>query len=297
MAKTQTKKEDPKSAAVEIPEEAQEETQEEGPGQTGVDATLEALQQKVDEIHSRRMANFFSPTEGSNRIRILPPTPGSTLFFHETFNHWIQTAQRSSVCLQKMFGKPCYICEMRARLTKAGDQEGARQLNARPRYLMSVMDINNLTAGLQVYAAPSTVFEQIVGYCLDEEWGLAYDATSGYDLYIDRSGSGLNTKYSVRPSRKATAVEASWIEDLPNLSKMVQPHSYDIQKAMYEGGGAEGTEASDTGSNSDLPWDKSASGKSVPQCMFEFDSRTKSCQVCEWGQQCKLGTLPNAGQK
>src|SRR3982751_6331107 len=64
---------------------------------------------------------IFSPAKGENHIRILPPSwEDAQHFGFDAYVHYGIGPERGSVlCLFKMKGEPCPICEQRARAERA----------------------------------------------------------------------------------------------------------------------------------------------------------------------------------
>jgi hypothetical protein len=83
------------------------------------------------------------------------------------------------------------------------EQSEAEGMGARPRFLISIVDYSDPEAGVQVWPCPVTVFRQLKKFRLNEdEYGDMTDLERGYDIIIERTGSGINTKYDATPARK-----------------------------------------------------------------------------------------------
>ena len=61
--------------------------------------------------------------------------------------------------------------------------------------------------GTRVLAFGRKVFESLLGYFVDPEWDDLDDIVKGRNINIHREGSGLNTKYEIRPNPKARPLE------------------------------------------------------------------------------------------
>lgn len=216
---------------------------------------LEALRRKSEEIKARSTGNFWVPAEGENMIRVLPPWPGSNAFYFEMFSHWVQIASRGSVCLQRHYGQACFLCEEVQTLRKEGDRKAARALSPQSRYLLNIIDLKDPGTGVQLFNACSSVFQDIAGYCLDPDWGDVTDPEVGFDLAMERISQTGVTNYNVRPRRNPTPLaDMKWLEDLQDLSKIIEPDTYEIQRELL------GVEAPASPTDG-LPFDEPAPGK------------------------------------
>lgn len=145
--------------------------------------------------------------EGENEHRILPPTWEDVEKYGTGWEVQIQVHYNIGpdrgmfLCLDKMKGEPCPICE--ARRTAADDEE-ADALRPSTRALCWDIDRNNEKAGPQIWDMPLTLFRDINARSIDKKTNAVIcidDPEEGYDLSFNREGTDMRTKY--------TAVEVS----------------------------------------------------------------------------------------
>ncbi len=175
-------------------------------------------------------SDFWSPSDGENRIRVMPPaTEDQEDFWFKTGTHFNVGPDERSVPCPALSGisESCFLCRIVKRLGKGDEDEQAEAegMGARPRYLISIVDLNDAEAGVQVWPCPVTVFRLLKKFRLNEdEYGDMTDFADGYDIKVDRTGSGINTKYDAIPARQNTAFP----------SKALLDHCVDSVAAMFQ---------------------------------------------------------------
>lgn len=190
---------------------------------------------------------MFRPKVGDNFIRFLPPTwDDAEHWGYEVHVHYGVGPERASVlCLSKMYGKKCPICEEQAAARKASDEERAKELAPRLQVVSWVMDMKDTAAGPMLWP---------IGFRMDSDFiKLTRDRESGELLQIDNPQEGYNvsfqregttqttTRYSgFQTSRKPSAIEEAWLEyvvEHPVPSTLVH-RDYDEVKKLFEGNDA-----------------------------------------------------------
>lgn len=218
---------------------------------------------------------FWRPNEGQNRVRILPPwTDEGTFagtFWREVWQHWNVSEESGPVlCPQKTPGSEdpnCPICEfvdqLRTQKSNVEAQELAKDLRAKVAYLMSVVDLSDpvytakdlaeykkerpdseptFTVGdpkVQVYAATSTIYEQIASIVIANDLDIT-DLNDGHNIIITKIGNKdkMKTRYTVQPDLKKTKASVPDGFEIPDLSKIGRFQSYnDITKLLSDGKG------------------------------------------------------------
>jgi len=132
--------------------------------------------------------------EGDNKIRIVSE-------FIDYGEHFDNIKKRSFICLGK---DECEYC-------KAGEKP-------RVRYLGWVIDRRDEKIKLLRFG--HSIFKQIGALAVNEEY--QFDDLPGYDMTIKREGKGLDTEYSVTPSRNDSELTEKEGEDI--IEKVSDPH-------------------------------------------------------------------------
>ncbi len=130
---------------------------------------------------------FFSATQGRNRINIIPYTIksknhplvrrgefeiGEEDYLMDLFVHrGVGINQASVVCLKQNYGKPCPVCEQMNELKKMGKEKEAGELKASRRVFYNVEDVKN-PGKVQIFETSHFLFEkELIDEARDDEEG------------------------------------------------------------------------------------------------------------------------------
>lgn len=223
-------------------------------------------------------ADFWSPPEGESRIRVMPPWDADAeAFWFATGTHFNVGPDERAVACPDMSGvsDSCYICRLVKRLSRGDEDERAESdaMNARPRYLLSIVDLGSPQNGVQVWPAPKTIFRQLKKFWLNEEdYGDFTSFKDGFDILVEKTGTGLNTRYDCTPTRSkefpserllnhSSSSVADMFEqladekyELPNLAEVQSFGTDEEMERTYKGlaSGPKRTESkTDNGDNAD----------------------------------------------
>lgn len=191
------------------------------------------------------VADAYVVNDGDNVVRILPPTwDDAEHYGHDIYVHYeIGPDKGTYLCLNKMKGEKCPICEERKRAQNEGDEEYAKKLEPKKRVLVYVIDRNKEKEGIKVWAMPWTLDRDIVKVSVDKRTGevLPIDhPDDGYDVMFERTGKGPRTEYvGVSIDRKSIpldndkALDFAQEHPLPTLLKF---YPYDHIASVFDGG-------------------------------------------------------------
>lgn len=191
----------------------------------------------------------FQVSDGDNVVRILPPTWNDADHYgHDIYVHYeIGPDKGTYLCLQKMKGEPCPICEERKRAAAEGDEDYAKKLEPKKRVLVYVIDRNKEKEGLKVWAMPWTLDRDIVKVSVDKRSGevMSIDhPDDGYDVMFERQGKGPRTEYvGVSIDRRSSpldndkALDIAQENPLPSLLKF---YPYEHIASVFGGGSGGG---------------------------------------------------------
>ncbi|MFH1741092.1 MAG: hypothetical protein ABIH23_18990 [bacterium] len=191
----------------------------------------------------------FTPKEGDYRLRFLPPTWENPEHFGlDVYVHYgIGSDNQSYLCLDKMKGEKCPICEERKRAEKSGDPDYARTLQATKRVLVWVIDREDEDAGPLLWSMAWTIDRDLANLSIDKRTGeyLALDdPDEGFDIEFSRTGKGLKTKYvGIQVARKSTPLADDpdqadeWLEFVTEnpLSDVLNYFDYDHVASVAQG--------------------------------------------------------------
>lgn len=162
---------------------------------------------------------MFKPNDGDNRMRIVPPTwKGAKHFGLDIYVHYGVGPDRGTyLCLAKMKGEACPICEEREIARRDEDEKYAKELEPKRRVLIYLIDRDHEKEGVQAWAEPWTVDRDIVKVSVDKGTGevLPIDhPEEGYDVEFEKKGSKDRTEYlGVAIARRSSSLGRNeWLD-------------------------------------------------------------------------------------
>lgn len=177
---------------------------------------LDKAKQKLAEIGSGK---FFKPVVGPNRVRILPPNNDSGVFYHEESIHYGLKKDGRGISI-KFIGNDSPIMQYVNKLKQEGPEgeKLAKRLEPKTKYFANVID--RKTGMICIWAFSKKTLKILLSAMDDEDIGDITDLENGFDVIIDREGTGMtDTRYEVRVRPKSTpALNA---DGEPDLSKML----------------------------------------------------------------------------
>jgi hypothetical protein len=186
-------------------------------------------------------SDFMKLVEGRNVIRILPPKAGENSPFKIVRQHFIKMPGGANpvvfVCPRHHGGERCPACEESARYRATGlkvDRDKAWELSPKLRVFANVIDRKDEAAGPKLLGFGKTIFDELTALRSDEDAGGDYtNATEGFDVIIERTGTGKNdTEYATRLARNSTPITKdaklmdAWYEAMNDLKQQVVVRSY-----------------------------------------------------------------------
>lgn len=190
---------------------------------------------------------MFKPADKENVIRLLPPTwekpkhYGLDIHVH----YGIGPDRQTYLCLHKMKGEACPICEERQRALDDGDEKYAKELEPKRRVLVYLINRDAEKEGLLAWAMPWTVDRDICAISVDKRSGevLPIDhPEEGFDVMFEKKGAKDRTEYvGLRIDRRDSALgNDAWLDaamDMPLPDTLVY-YDYDHIAKTFGGGGA-----------------------------------------------------------
>ena len=195
----------------------------------------------------------FKPHDKDNVIRIIEPTwDDAEHYGYDIWLHYkVGPDEQAYLCLNKMKGEPCPLCEERQRAAKAGeDDEYLDSLKPKPRVVVALVDRDNEKEGVQFWPMPAGVDRDLLSRTTDKRSGEILrldDPDEGYDVEFTKEGQGLKTKYvGIGLSRRSSPLgKEAWrdfVYDNP-IPKVLKFYSYDHILSEF-GGGAHSSKVS-----------------------------------------------------
>jgi len=194
---------------------------------------------------------MWKPNDKTNRIRILPPTwQGATHFGFDVYVHYgIGPDRQSYLDLAKMKGAADPITEeyndLRRTASTEEEEKEAKDLSAKPRVVVYLIDRDNEKEGVQCWFMPAGLDKDIVMISEDKSTGEVLnidDPEEGYDVIFEKNGKAMTTKYEgVTIARRSSPLgRDEWLEfanDNPIPDQLLY-YDYDHIATIFNGGGA-----------------------------------------------------------
>ncbi len=173
---------------------------------------LDNLRKQKEE--RKKLGDFINLVDGENILRFMPPWNQMGEWVKEAWYHF-NFAEKPLLCPKKTYNEDeCPLCDFVDALFKTKDPEdkkAAKERMAKVRYFASVLNLKDKDAKdrkrIRVLSFGTKIYEELLGYFVDEDYGDFTDPTKGMDVKIERSGEGLETKYTIRVRRQPSAVE------------------------------------------------------------------------------------------
>lgn len=147
---------------------------------------------------------MYVPQDGPNCIRVVDPIELLTLktyFFNVYFHQGVGYKKDYFLCTDRHGRGPCPSCEKVNGELWENDKEMAKKLSPDMRRLIWVLDLKKpQEAGiLKLWSCPRTLSDEILTQSKRPDADVYVDIahpTNGVPIYFERSGKGLNTKYT-----------------------------------------------------------------------------------------------------
>lgn len=196
---------------------------------------LELVKNKRKAIEANKgRGRTTKPPVGKSKWRILPGWRGGgdDTFFHDFALHYIKDSSGKTaatyICSEKTFGSACPVCEAISEgIRLSTDDRTVKLLNsakATGRILVNAICTSESGSSPVILELPVTVFQNYLGimasYMEDHNINIL-DTDKGFDVTIEKTGSGLDTEYSVIPSPVSTKIDPEVLKKLHNLDTYV----------------------------------------------------------------------------
>jgi hypothetical protein len=209
---------------------------------------INAIRSRLNKLQNtqRKSDSLWKPTPGKHQVRIVPykfnpDNPFIELYFHYNVNNKTYLSPQS-------FGRPDPIVEFSDKLKRMGDKEdykAARQMEPKLRTFVPVIVRGEEGEGVKFWGFGKTVYQEILGYIADPDYGDITDPVSGRDLTIEyTSAEDAGTSYPtttirVKPKETPLVEDAQQVENLlqnqTEITDLYQELSYDELKDVLEG--------------------------------------------------------------
>jgi len=203
----------------------------------------------------------FTPAEGDNWVRLLPPTWNDPQ--HWAFDMYIHydvgPDKASYLCIEKMYdamaaagfpipdelltdGIPlCAMCEELRRAQRAGEKEYGRALESNLRLAAWIINRKEEAQGPKLWQYPITNDREFIAQATDRRTGEVAnidDPENGYDIDFHRKGKAMQTKYSgFKLARQPSPVDQKFVDFVVEnpIPKLLKFYPYDHIMGIFAG--------------------------------------------------------------
>jgi len=206
---------------------------------------MDKIKAKQAELSGERKAGsssdrkYFTPQEGDNHIRILPPMDGEDTFYFEFLTHFGVGPNNETVECPRSFVKKakCPICDIVSELYKGDeeDKKNATALRAKSRYRVNMINLDKPEDGVQIYEFGKLIAQDLLSFIVDDDYGDITDLGTGRDITTKRTGTKRDTKYTIMPRPVASSLDTEVMELAHDLRATFTEHSLDEIEAILDG--------------------------------------------------------------
>ena len=209
---------------------------------------LDAIRGRLNKLQSTtsKTVEQWKPTPGKHQIRLVPykfnkENPFIELLFHYGINNKTYLSPSS-------FGRPDPIVEFAEKLKRMGDKEdwkAAKKMEPKLRTFVPVLVRGEEGEGVRFWGFGKTVYQEILGYIADPDYGDITDPNEGRDIVVEIvSAEDSGTSYPVttirvkpKESPLADTKEATdkLLNEQKNITELYSELSYAELKSVLEG--------------------------------------------------------------
>jgi len=209
---------------------------------------LSQIKNRLNKLQStqNRSNEQWKPTPGKHQVRIVPykfnkENPFIELYFHYNVNKKTYLSPQS-------FGRPDPIVEFAEKLKRMGDKDdwkAAKRMEPKLRTFVPVVVRGEEDQGVRFWGFGKTVYQEILGYIADPDYGDISDPRSGRDLTVEyTSAEDGGTQYpttTIRVKPKETPLTTDkaefteWMDNQIEITELYTELSYDELKTVLTG--------------------------------------------------------------
>jgi hypothetical protein len=209
---------------------------------------LDAIRGRLNKLQntSKKADRLWKPTPGKTQVRIVPykfnkENPFIELYFHYNINNKTYLSPMS-------FGRPDPIVEFADKLKRMGDKEdwkAAKAMEPKLRTFVPVLVRGEESEGVRFWGFGKTVYQELLGYIADPDYGDITDVNEGRDItieYVSAEDAGTSypvTTIRIKPKETPLAETKDKMETLiqaqSEITEIYQELTYAELKNVLEG--------------------------------------------------------------
>ena len=179
--------------------------------------------------NTKKSDSIWKPAPGKSQIRIVPykfnkDLPFIELYFHYNINNKTYLSPMS-------FGRPDPIVEFAEKLKRTGDTDdwkAGKKMEPKLRTFVPVIVRGKENEGVKFWGFGKTVYQDILGYIADPDYGDISDPTAGRDITVefktkDQTGKDFpETSIRVKPNQTPVTDNKAVLEKIKNQPKITE---------------------------------------------------------------------------
>jgi len=223
-------------------------------------ADINALKKRLEQLEStnHRVNNLWKPSSGKTQIRLVPYKMDHDNPFIELLFHYDLGGKNYLSPLS--FQRPDPIEEFSKKLRASGDSEGwklSKKLSAKMRTYVPIVVRGEEDQGVKFWGFGKTVYQELLGFMSDPDYGDITDPTSGRDVVVEFKTAeevgasfpktNIRVKPNVTPLTANKAQLDNFLENQKDVREIYQELSYDdLAEALNDYLSPDAEEESDT---------------------------------------------------
>lgn len=209
---------------------------------------INAIKGRLNKLQNtqRKSDLLWKPTPGKTQVRIVPyqfckENPFIELLFHYNVNNKTYLSPQS-------FGRPDPIVEFANKLKNMGDKDdwkAAKQMEPKLRTFVPVIVRGEESKGVQFWGFGKTVYQELLGYIADPDYGDISDPVHGRDItieYVSAEAGGtsypttnIRIKPNTTPLSDVPENVTKFLDGQTQITDLYSELSYDELKTVLEG--------------------------------------------------------------
>jgi hypothetical protein len=207
---------------------------------------IDAIRARLNKLQGTQKTadSLWKPTVGKHQIRLVPYKFNKDIPFIELYFHY--NINNKSYLSPASFGRPDPIVEFAEKLKRMGgkdDYREAKKMEPKLRTFVPVIVRGQESEGVKFWGFGKTVYQELLGYFADPDYGDLSDPFSGRDIVVDYAAAEGGASYPtttirVKPTTTKLHESDDKIKELigneKEITTIYSELSYDELKKILE---------------------------------------------------------------
>ena len=209
---------------------------------------IEQIKKKLSQLQSTTSTkeNFWKPIPGKTQVRMVPYKFNKDNPFVELYFHY-NLGNNKTYLSPVSFGRPDPVNEFSEKLKSSGNREEwlqGKKIEPKMRTFAPVVVRGQEKDGVKFWGFGKTVYQELLGFIADPDYGDFADAINGRDIVVERqtpaeAGNQYGkTTIRVKPNQTPITEDSKLLEDIFNsqvdLTGIYNEPTYDELKEALE---------------------------------------------------------------